>query len=61
MMLHLHQTAEQGHTKDDTDVVILAVYHFHKLCFTEIWVGFGYGKALKEISIHNIFQQVRTQ
>jgi hypothetical protein len=45
----------------DIDVVILAVYHFHELCLTEIWVGFGYGKTLKEISIHHIFQQVRTQ
>ena len=36
MMLHLHHAAEQGHTKAylrtvDTDVVILAIYHFHEL------------------------------
>jgi hypothetical protein len=61
MMLHLHCAAEQGHTKAnprtvDTDVVILAIYHFHELCLTELWIEFGSGKTFKEIPIHHICQ-----
>jgi hypothetical protein len=66
MMLHLHHAAEQGHTKAylrtvDTDVVILAIYHFYEQCLTELWIGFGSGKTFKEIPIHHICQQLGTQ
>ena len=66
MMLHLHHAAEQGHTKAylrtvDTDVIILAIYHFHELCLTELWIGFGSGKTFKEIPIHHICQQLESQ
>ena len=62
MMLQLHHAAEQGHTKAylrtvDTDVVILAIYHFQELGLTELWIGFGSGKTFKEIPIHLICQQ----
>jgi hypothetical protein len=55
MMLHLHHNAEQATQRTvNTDVVILAIYHFHELCLTELWVGFGSGKTFKEIPIHHI-------
>ena len=62
----MHHAVEQGHTKAylrivDTDVVILAIYHFHELRLTELWVGFGSGKTFKEIPIHHICQQLGTQ
>ena len=65
-MLHLHHAAEQEHTKAylrtvDTDVVILAIYHFHELGPTELSVGFGSGKTFKEIPIHHICQQLGSQ
>ena len=66
MMLHLHQAAEQRHAKAylktvDTDVVILAIYYFHELGLTELWVRFGSGKTFKEITVHHICQQLRSQ
>ena len=66
MMLHLHHAADPGHTKaylrtGDTDVVILAIYHFHELGLTEMWIGFGSGKTFKEIPIHHICQQLGSQ
>ena len=66
MMLHLHHAAEQGHTKAylrtvDTDVVILAIYHFQELDLTELWAGSGSDKTFKEIPIHHICQQLGSQ
>ena len=66
MLLHLQHAAVQGHTKAylrtvDTDVVVLAIYHFHELGLTELWVGFGSGKTFKEIPIHHICQQLGSQ
>jgi len=43
------------------DVVTLAIYHFHELGLTELWVGFGSGKTFKEIPIHHICQQLGSQ
>ena len=66
MMLYMHQAAEQRHPKAylrtvDTDVVILAICHFHKLGLTELWVRFRSGKTFKEIIMHHICQQLRSQ
>jgi len=63
MMLHLQHAAEQGHAKAylrtvDTDVVVQTVYHFNQLKMSEIWIGFGSGKAFKEIPIHHICEQL---
>lgn len=63
MMLHLQHAAEQGHAKAylitvDTDVVVLAIYHFKRLNMSELWIGFGSGKTFKEIPIHHICQQL---
>ena len=57
MMLHLRHVAEQGYSKAylrivDTDVVVLAIYHFEHLKFSELWVGLGSGKAFKQAPIH---------
>ena len=66
MMLHLCHAAEQGHRKAylrtvDTDVVVLAIYHFHQLNLTELWIGFGSGKTFREIPIHSVSQQLGPQ
>ena len=58
--------SRQGHTNPyprtaDSDVVILAVYHFQKLGLTELWAGSGSDKTFKQIPIHHICQQLGTQ
>ena len=65
-MLHLCHAAEQDHTKAylrtvDTDVVVLAIHHFHQLKLSELWIGFGSGKTFREIPIHQISQELRPQ
>ena len=66
MFLHLNHAAQEGHEKAyirtvDTDVVILALYHFHRLGLSELWVGFGTGKTYKDIPIHDIYQHLGAQ
>ena len=58
-MLHLRHAAEQGHTKAnlwtvDSDVVVLAITLFQELGLSELWIGFGSGKAYKDIPIQLI-------
>ena len=65
-MLHLCHAAEQDHTKAylrtvDTDVVVLAIHHFHELNLSELWIGLGSGKTFREIPIHHISQQLGPQ
>jgi len=38
----------------DTDVVILAVYHFQELDLTELWARSGSDKTSKEMPTHHI-------
>ena len=59
MMFHLHHAAEHGHTTAyvrtvDTDVVVLAIYHFNELNSPELWIGFESGRTCREIPIHQI-------
>ena len=54
--------AKQGHTKAflrtvDSDVVVLAI-NFQELGLSELWIGFGSGKAYKDIPIHHISQML---
>ena len=53
MMLHLQNAAAKGHERAyfrtvDTDVVVLAFFHFITLGLTELWILFVSGKTLKE-------------
>lgn len=66
MMLHLYHAAQQGHTKAylrtvDSDVVVLAINLFQKLGLTQLWIGFGHGKAYKDISIHSVVEMLDPQ
>ena len=66
LMLHLHHASEEGHRKAyirtvDTDVVVLGIYYFNQMNLTELWIGFGSGKAFKEIPIHYICEQLGFQ
>ena len=61
MFLCLQDESQQGHSKAyiytvDTDVVVLAIYHFMDLNLDELWIGFCSGKSFKEIPIHVIAQ-----
>ena len=47
-----HQTAYVRTV--DSDVVVLAIRFFFTLGLTELWVGFGSGKKLRDIPIHEI-------
>ena len=49
MMLHVRHAAEQDHTKAclrtvHTDVVVLAIHHFHQPRLSELWIGFSQGR-----------------
>ena len=49
IFLHAAHCAQQGHKRIairtvDTDVVVLAVAHFHSLNIKELWINFGVGK-----------------
>jgi hypothetical protein len=37
-----------------TDVLVLAIGHFHKMTATELWIAFGYGKNFRYIASHDI-------
>ena len=56
-------TSKQGITKDkirtvDTDVVVLAISTFHRLCIDYLWIDFGTGKNRKLYAIHKIHSQL---
>ena len=62
----MYHAAEQDHTKAylrtvDTDVIVLAIHHFHQLKLSELWIGLGPGKTFREIPIHHISQQLGPQ
>jgi len=38
----------------DTDVLVLAIAHFHKIEAAELWVVFGSGKTFQYIPAHDI-------
>ncbi|KAG7486210.1 hypothetical protein JOB18_027320 [Solea senegalensis] len=66
MMLHLRHAAEQGHTKAylrtvDSDVVVLAINLFQELVLSELWTGFGSGKAYRDIPIYHISKMLGPQ
>ena len=59
IFLHLADAVAQGHQRAyirtvDSDVVVLAIRFFSTLGLSELWVGFGSGKKLRDIPIHEI-------
>ena len=59
ILLHLAHAAAHGHTKAyvrtvDSDVVVLAVMCFESRGLSELWVGFGTEKNIRDIPIHTI-------
>ena len=57
--LHLAQASGQGHQTAyvrtvDSDIVVLAIRFFPTRGLVELWVGFGSGKTLRDIPIHDI-------
>ncbi|MES9879344.1 MAG: hypothetical protein ABW185_00490 [Sedimenticola sp.] len=66
MMLHLRHAVMDGHRKAflrtvDSDVIVLSVHlftTFKTLGLTELWVGFGSGKAYTDIPIHEVSLQL---
>ena len=66
MTFHLCHAAQQGHTKAylrtvDSDVVVLTISFFQKWGLTELWTGFGHGKAYKDIPVHSVVQMLGPQ
>ena len=63
IFLHLAHAAAHGHHKAyvrtvDSDVVVIAIHFFSTLGLSELWVGFGSGKTLRDIPIHDICSQL---
>jgi len=66
MMLRLHHAVVDGHNKAFprtvvSDVIVLAVHFFktfQNLGITELWIGFGSGKACTIIPVHEVSMQV---
>ena len=59
ILLHCLHAAYCGYTKVairtiDTDVVVLAISCFSKLCLDELWIHFGVGKNVRLIAAHEI-------
>lgn len=62
MMLHLLDAVKNGHEKIflrtvDSDVVILCLHFlfvFQNYGLSELWVGFGTGKAYRDIPVHEV-------
>ena len=59
ILLHCLHAAYRGYTKVairtvDTDVVVLAISCFSKLCLDELWINFGVGKNVRLIAAHEI-------
>ena len=59
IFLHLAHASGQGHQTAyvrtvDSDIVVLAIRFFSTLGLLELWVGFGSGKNLRDIPIHDI-------
>ena len=52
----MYHAAEQDHTKAylrtmETDVVVLAIYHFHQLKPSELWIGLASITAFEAMAI----------
>jgi len=63
ILLHVGRCVKQGLKKVsiptvDTDVVILAVGHYHALGIDELLVSFGFGKHFRHIPIHAIANNI---
>ena len=60
MLLHIEKTMNSSFKSVmirtvDTDVVVLAVAHFHGLQYVgQLWIAFGTGKEFRYIPIHEI-------
>ena len=59
IFLHLAHASGQGHQTAyvrtvDSDIVVLAIRFFSTLGLLELWIGFGSGKNLRDIPIHDI-------
>ena len=62
-LLHVAHCARQGLCKVvirtiDTDVFVFAIGHFLALRLDELWVSFGLGTHLRQITIHEIVKNV---
>jgi hypothetical protein len=38
----------------DTDVLVLAIGHFHKMTATELWIAFGCGENFRYVAAYDI-------
>ena len=59
IFLHIAHASGQGHQTAyvrtvDSDIVVLVIRFFPTLGLVELWVGFGSGKKLRDIPIHDI-------
>jgi len=59
IMLHCLHAARCGSQRFcirtvDTDIVVLALSCFHRLCVSELWIHFGVGKNVRLIPIHEL-------
>ena len=57
VMLHAVDITSAGFNKlstvtVDTDVVVIALHHFHKLNLEEMWIEFGVGKNRRYLPVH---------
>ena len=43
---------------NDTDVVVLALYYFHRLQVETLWIRFGVGRNISWIPIHEIADEL---
>ena len=62
-IFHLAHASGQGHQAAyvrtvDSDIVVLAIRFFPTLGLVELWVGFGSGKNLRDIPIHDICSDI---
>ena len=63
IILHVAHGSRHGHTKIlirtvDSDVLVLAIAHFHMLALDELWVALGVGKHFKYIPVHQVANQL---
>jgi hypothetical protein len=66
LLLHVAHCAKQGLRKVailtvDTDVVVLAVAHFHAIPVDELWVSFGVGNHFRHFAIHAIANNLKRE
>ena len=66
LLLHAYDAAIHGHKKVmittvDTDVVVIALYHFFSLEVEELWIEFGAGIHRRYIPIHQYARNLKEE